>query len=50
MKNKNKNILVDYQKNIINILSAALPCHLTGRYAGNNNFINFMNFINFQLI
>ena len=50
MKNKNKNILTDYQKNIINIPSTVLPCHLTKRSAGANDFINFMNFTNFQLI
>ncbi len=50
MKNKNKNIVTDYQKNIINIPSTVLPCHLTKRSARANDFINFMNFINFQLI
>ncbi len=50
MKNKNKNILTDYQKNIINIPSTVLPCHLTKRSARANDFINFMNFTNFQLI
>ena len=44
MKNKNKNILTDYQKNIINIPSTVLPCHLTKRSARANDFINFMNF------
>lgn len=46
MKNKNKNILTDYQKNIINIPSTVLPCHLTKRSARANDFINFMNFTN----
>ena len=46
MKNKNKNILTDYQKNIINIPSTVLPCHLTKRSARANEFINFMNFMN----
>ncbi len=51
MKNKNKNILTDYQNNIINIPSTVLPCHyLTKRSARANDFINFMNFTNFQLI
>ena len=50
MKNKNKNILTDYQNNIINIPSTVLPCQLTKRSASANEFINFMNFINFQLI
>ena len=39
-----------YQKNIINIPSTVLPCHLTKRSARANDFINFMNFTNFQLI
>lgn len=47
MKNKNKNILTDYQNNIINIPSTVLPCHLTKRSARANDFINFMNFTNF---
>ena len=48
MKNKNKNILTDYQNNIINIPSTVLPCHLTKRSARANEFINFMNFTNFR--
>ena len=48
MKNKNKNILTDYQNNIINIPSTVLPCHLTKRSARANEFINFMNFTNFK--
>ena len=32
MKNKNKNILTDYQNNIINIPSTVLPCHLIERF------------------
>ena len=57
MRNRTKNIVVDYQTNKEENIDWEIHCplsfdncQLTKVPAGPNDFINFMDFINFQLI
>ena len=57
MRNKIKNISIDYQSNNEENIDLEIHCplsndngQLTKAPAGSNDFINFMDLINFQLI